>query len=108
MSDHDSGSKPALLVIEEATGKCIRQLSLGEPYPGSQEIDLVINFDDGTQLAIEIDVASRLSFEIEHLSPDSKGEMEPVKKSRKGSLRALAKQQGNRGIGKSRTRGSRA
>jgi len=107
MSDRDSGSKPALLVIEEATGKRIRQLSLGEPYRGSQEIDLVINFDDGTQLAIDIDVASRLSFEIEHLSPDSKGELEPVKKSRKGSLRALAKQQGNRGRGKSRTRGSR-
>ena len=107
MSDHDSASKPALLVIEEVTGKCIRQLSLGEPYGGSQEIDLVINFDDGTQLAIDIDVASRLSFEIEHLAPDSKGEMEPVKKSPKGSLRALAKQQGKRDKGKGRTKGSR-
>jgi hypothetical protein len=82
-------------------------LSLGEPYSGSQEIDLMIAFDDGTQIAIEIDVASRLSFEIEHLTPDAKGEMEPVKKRRKGSLRALVKQQGKRGKGKGEAEGNR-
>lgn len=91
--------KPAVLVIEEAAGRKIRQLRLEEPFVGSEAIDLVIEFQDGTQVAIDINVRSQLSFDISHLGPDPDGEMEPIKpikKSLKGSIRALVKKQRKR------------
>jgi hypothetical protein len=106
MKEHTSKPKPALLVIDEATGKRIRQLRFEEPYPGSQAIDLIIEFDDGTQVAIGIDLASRLSFAIEHLAPDSSGDMEPVAKRLKGSIHALVRQQGKRDGEKARPKGA--
>lgn len=97
MSDSGSGpasDKPAVLVIGEATGKRIRRLSLAEPYPKSQEIYLAIEFDDDTEIEVDIDVASRLSFGIKHHARDANGEMEPIKEQLKGSIRSLVKQQG--------------
>lgn len=83
-----------MVVIEEATGKRIRKLSLGESYPGSQEIYFAMEFDDETEIEIDIDVESRLSFGIKHHARDENGEMEPVKEQVKGSIRVLVKQQG--------------
>jgi transcriptional regulator with XRE-family HTH domain len=80
----------AVVVIGEATGKRIRQLSLEEPYAKSEEIYLTIEFDD--QKEILIDVGSRLLFGIKHLARDSDGELEPVKESPQRSIRALVKQ----------------
>lgn len=90
----DSGTNRAVLTIDEATGKRISRLFLAEPYPKSQEIYLVIEFDDDTEIEIDIDVASRLSFGIKHHARDASGEMEPIKEQLKGSIRSLVKQQG--------------
>jgi hypothetical protein len=68
-----------MLVIEEAIGERIHKLSLGELYPNSLEIYLAIEFDDETEIEIDIDVASRLSFGIKHHALDENREMEPVK-----------------------------
>ncbi len=94
MSSNRPGPKPHKLVFKEATGKRIRQIRLEEPYPGSQEIVLAVEFDDESKIEVEINVVSRLSFGIKHLARDSNGEMEPVKKCLTGSIRALVKQQG--------------
>ncbi len=71
----DAETKRAVLVIEEATGKRISRLFLAKPYPKSQEIYLVVEFDDDTEIEIDIDVASRLSFlvsSIMHATPMEK------------------------------------
>jgi hypothetical protein len=87
-------SMPAKLIIEEAAGKRIRRLCMGEMYAKSRQIYLGIEFDDDTEIAIDIDVASRLSFAIDHLSRHESGDMEPVKERIQGSLRSLVKQSG--------------
>jgi hypothetical protein len=63
--------KRAVLVMDEATGKRIRQLSLAEPYPESQEIYLTIEFDDETEILIEVEC--RPWFGITHLARDTRG-----------------------------------
>ena len=52
---NDSVTKCAVLVIDEATGKRISRLILAEPYPNSQETYLVVEFDDDTEIEIDID-----------------------------------------------------
>jgi hypothetical protein len=47
--------KRAVLEMDEARGKRIRRLSLAEPYPKSQEIYLTIEFDDETEILIEVE-----------------------------------------------------
>jgi hypothetical protein len=81
--------KRAVLVIDEAAGKRIRRLSLAEPYPNSQEIDLTIEFEDETEILIE--VACRPWFGITHLVRDTYGELAPVKESSHGSIRSLTR-----------------
>jgi hypothetical protein len=81
--------KRAVLVMDEATGKRIRQLCLAEPYPNSQEIYLTIEFDDETEILIEVEC--RPWFGITHLARDTHEELEPVKESMHGSVRSLAK-----------------
>ena len=81
--------KRAVLVMGEATGKSIRRLSLAEPYPKSREIYLTIEFDDETEILIEVECGS--CFAITHLARDTHGEMGPVKESIHGSIRSLAK-----------------
>jgi hypothetical protein len=83
----------AVVVIGEATGKRIRQLSLAEPYAESKEIYLTVEFDDEKEILINI--GSRLLFGIKHLARDSNGELEPVKEYSQRSIRALANQQGD-------------
>jgi hypothetical protein len=81
--------KRTLSVIDEATGKRIRRLSLAEPYPKSREIYLTIEFDDATEILIETNC--RPWFAIRHLARDAQGELEPVKKPTQGFIRKLAK-----------------
>jgi hypothetical protein len=81
--------KRAVLVMDEAMGKRIRRLSLAEPYPKSQEIYLTIEFDDETEILIEVEC--RPWFGITNLARDTDGELEPVKESMHGSIRALVK-----------------
>jgi len=81
--------KRAVVVIDEAAGKLIRRLSLAEPYPKSREIYLTIEFDDETEILIEVEC--RPCFGITHLALDPHGEMGPVKDSTHGSIRSLAK-----------------
>jgi hypothetical protein len=90
----DSRPERAVVVIGEATGKRIRQLSLAEPYAESKEIYLTIEFDDEEEILI--DVGSRLLFGIKHLARDPNGELEPVKEHSQRSIRALANQQVDR------------
>jgi len=81
--------KRAVLMIDEAAGKRIRRLSLAEPYPKSHEIYLTIEFDDETEILIEVEC--RPCFGITHLARDTHGELGPVKKSIHGSIRTLQK-----------------
>jgi hypothetical protein len=81
--------KRAMLVIDEATGKRIRRLSLAEPYPKSQEIYLTIEFDDETEILIEVECSP--CFGITHLARDTHGEMGPAKESMHGSIRSHTK-----------------
>jgi hypothetical protein len=94
----------AVVVIGEATGKRIRQLSLEEPYAKSKEIYLTIEFDDEKEILI--DVGSRLLFGIKHLARDSNGEFEPVKEYPQRSIRALVKQQGEEVRGRGEPEGA--
>jgi hypothetical protein len=82
-------SKRAMLVLGEATGKRIHQLCLAEPYPKSQEVHLTIEFDDETEIMIEVGCSP--CFGITHLARGKHGELEPVKESAHGSIRSLAK-----------------
>jgi hypothetical protein len=79
----------AVLVLDEATGKRIRRLYLAEPYPKSQDVYLTIEFDDETEILIE--VGCRPWFCIRHLARDAHGELELAKESTQGSIRSLAK-----------------
>ena len=81
--------KRAVLVMDEATGKRIRRLSLAEPYPKSQEVYLTIEFDDETEILIEVEC--RPWFDINHLVRNTDGELEPVRASMHGSIQSLAK-----------------
>ena len=94
----------AVVVIGEATGKRIRQLSLAEPYAESKEIYLTVEFDDEKEILINI--GSRLLFGIKHLARDSNGELEPVKEYSQRSIRALANQQGDRVRGRGQPEGA--
>lgn len=82
-------SRRAVLVIGEAADKRIRQLCLAEPYPNSHEVYLTIEFDDKTEILIEVGCSS--SFGITHLARDTYGELEPVKEPIHGSIRSLMK-----------------
>jgi hypothetical protein len=81
--------KRAVLVMDEAAGKRIRRLCLAEPYPESQEIYLTIEFDDETEILIEVECSP--CFGVTHLARDAYGELAPVKKSMHGSIRSLVK-----------------
>jgi hypothetical protein len=93
----------AVVVIGEATGKRIRQLSLEEPYAKSKEIYLTVAFDDEKEILI--DVGSRMLFGIQHLTRDSNGELEPLKESPQRSIRALQRQRGERVRGRGEPEG---
>lgn len=86
-------SKPrrAVVVIDEALGKRVRRLSLAEPYPKSHEVYLTIEFDDRTEILIEVDASP--SFIIRHLARDANQELEPAKQSNRGSVRSIARAQ---------------
>jgi hypothetical protein len=60
-----------VLAMDEATGKRIRRLCLAETYPKSQEFYLTIEFDDETEILIE--VGCRPWFGIKHLARDTWG-----------------------------------
>lgn len=81
--------KRAVLAIREAEGKRIRRLSLAEPYPNSHNIYISIEFDDETEVLIEVE--SRPYFSIMHLMRNAHGELEPVKEPIRGTLRSLVK-----------------
>lgn len=81
--------KRAVLVMEEAAGKRIRRLSLSEPYPQSRDVYLTLEFEDETEILIE--VGSVPSFRITQLARDAHGELQPIKKPIRGSMRTLAK-----------------
>jgi hypothetical protein len=85
--------KRAVLVMEEAAGKRIRRLSLAEPYPKSHEIYLTVEFEDETEILIEVGCVP--CFGITHLARDARGELEPIKKPMRGSMRMLVKTQNN-------------
>lgn len=82
-------SKRAVLVVEEAAGKRVRRLSLSEPYPRSREIYLAVEFEDETEILIE--VGGVPFFELTHLARGASGELEPIRKPRRGSIRKLVK-----------------
>jgi hypothetical protein len=84
-----SKEKRAMLVIREATQKRIRRLSLAEPYMNSHNIYISIEFDDETEVLIEVE--SRPYFSVMHLARNSHGELEPVKEPIRGTLRSLVK-----------------
>ena len=81
--------KRAVLAIGEATGKRVRRVSLAEPYPKSHEVYLTIEFDDETEILIEVEC--RPAFAITHLARNANGELEPVKEPMSGSIRSLVK-----------------
>jgi hypothetical protein len=66
----------AVVVIEEAANKRVRQLSIEEPHANAKEVYVVMRFDDDTQLYI--DLRSRQLFGVQYLEYIN-GELEPVK-----------------------------
>jgi hypothetical protein len=93
-----AAAKPARLTIEEATGKRISRLYLEELSSESRESYLAVEFDDDTEIVIDInvDVVSRPSFGIAHHVLDEDGDVRPLKERIKGSISSLEKQQGGR------------
>lgn len=84
-----SKTERVVLVIPEAAGKRVRKLSLAEPFANSQNIYVSIEFEDQTDVLIEVE--SRPYFSIMHFARDSHGELEPVKEPIRGNIRALLK-----------------
>jgi hypothetical protein len=76
MSKKVSKAKRAVVVIEEAAKKRVRQLSIEEPHANANEVYVVVLFDDDTQLYI--DLSSRQLFGVQYLEHID-GELEPVK-----------------------------
>jgi hypothetical protein len=93
-----AAAKPARLTIEEATGKRISRLYLEELSSESRESYLAVEFDDETEIVVDIDVdvVSRPSFGIAHHVLDEDGDVRPLKEQIKGSISSLVKQQGGR------------
>ena len=77
----------AVLLIPEAAGKRVRELSLAEPFANSHNIYVSIEFDDQTNVVIEVE--SRPYFSIMHFVRDACGDIEPVKEPVRGTLQAL-------------------
>jgi hypothetical protein len=93
-----SAAKTARLMIEEASGKRIHQLYLEELSSESRESYLAVEFDDGTEIVIDInvDVVSRPSFGIAHHVLDEDGDVRPLKERIKGSISSLIEQHGGK------------
>jgi hypothetical protein len=93
-----AAAKPARLTIDEATGKRISRLYLEELSSESRESYLAVEFDDGTEIVIDInvDVVSRPSFGIAHHVLDEDGDVRPLKERIKGSISSLVEQQDGR------------
>jgi len=87
-------SKRAVLVIDEAVGKRILQLSLAEAYPKSQEVYLTIEFDDDTEILLEL--GCRPWFGIMHLARDGHEELQPLKRPISGSIQQLIREKARR------------
>lgn len=81
--------KCAELVIDEATGKQVRRLVLEEPYPESREVYIAIEFEDETEILIEVDCHQL--FDIRQLARNPKGELEPMNESMRGPIRSLVR-----------------
>jgi len=79
----------AVLEIQEAGGKRIRRVILEEPYVRSQDVYLIIEFDDETEVLIE--VKCRPWFAIRHLGHDADGDLQPLTKTIRGSIRSMMK-----------------
>jgi len=93
-----AAAKPARLTIEEAKGKRIRRLYLEELSSESRESYLAVEFDDDTEIVIDIDfdVVSRPSFGIGHHVFDEDGDVSLLKERIKGPISSLVEQQGGR------------
>jgi hypothetical protein len=78
-----------VLEIQEAAGRRIRRVALEEPYIRSHEVYLLIQFDDETEIQIEIEC--RPWFAIRHLGHDAGGDIQPLTKAVRGSLQSLTK-----------------
>ena len=76
--------KRAVIVIEEAAQKRIRELSIEEPYAKSEEVYVTVKFDDDTEIIL--DLSSRLRFGVQCLRI-ADGDLEPVKAYPKRFLR---------------------
>jgi hypothetical protein len=77
--------KPASVIVKEATGKRIRQLSVAEPYTGAEDLWVEIKFDDDTNIYIEL--SARLRFGVNYVQ-STNGNTEPIKEFPKRFLRA--------------------
>ena len=93
-----AAAKPARLMIEEATGKRISRLYLEELSSEFRESYLAVEFDDDTEVVIDIhvDVVSRHSFGIGHHVLDEDGDVRPLKEHIKGSISSLVEQRDGR------------
>ncbi|MGA9672551.1 MAG: hypothetical protein WBQ94_25270 [Terracidiphilus sp.] len=89
--DAKAAAKPARLMIDEAKGKRIRRLYLEELSSESRESYLAVEFDDDTEVVIDmdVDVVSRPSFGIAHHALDEDGDVRPLKDHIKGSISSL-------------------
>ena len=81
--------KCAELVIDEATGKQVRRLVLEEPFPESREVYIAIEFEDETEILIEVDCHPL--FDIRHFARNATGELEPTNQSMRGVIRSLVR-----------------
>jgi hypothetical protein len=90
-----AAAKPARLMIEEASGKRIRRLYLEELSSESRESYLAVEFDDDTEIVVDInvDVVSRPSFGIGHHVLDEDGDFRPLKERIQGSISSLVERQ---------------
>ncbi|SEB44450.1 hypothetical protein [Terriglobus roseus] len=79
----------AVVVIDEAAGKRIKQLALEEPYPRSDHVYLTVEFDDATEVLIELSCG--LLFGVIHLDKDARGDLAPTSRRVHGSIQALEK-----------------
>ena len=77
MSKRIPKSKLATVVIQEATGKRIRELCVTDDYGEADEFSVVVKFDDDTELVLNL--TPRLKFAV-HYSNWSNGRQEVLKR----------------------------
>lgn len=80
----------AVVTIDEVEGKRVQRLLLEEPYAGSHELYMIVEFDDDTEVLFEINCQPLIG--IRYIARTATGILRPIIKAKSGSIRSLVEE----------------